>query len=64
MRGVASVSSTRAGAFPLKQQSKMHRTARAFVAMNVSASAAIGKVVAERSSGLVSNTTKPPSRDP
>lgn len=64
LRGRATVSSTHAGAWPLKQQSRIQRTARALVALKASAKPAIDKAVPARSPTFVSNNTKWPSGDP
>ncbi|MCY1283918.1 hypothetical protein D9M70_328080 [compost metagenome] len=64
LRGRAAVSSTRAGAWPLKQQSRMHKTARAFVVLKVSAKPVIDKAVPARSLASVSNNTRLPSGEP
>lgn len=64
LRGRAAASSTRAGAWPLKQQSSTHSTARAFVALKASAKPAIDRPVLERSAALVSNRTRFPSEEP
>ncbi len=57
-------SSTRAGACPLKQQLRMHKTARALVLLNASANSIIGTAVPARSADMVSNSTKLPLGDP
>ncbi|MGY3404129.1 hypothetical protein ACVWZV_000242 [Bradyrhizobium sp. GM5.1] len=64
LRGRAAVSRTRAGACPLKQQSRMSSTTRAFVDLKASASRDMERVVPERSVESVSKKASLPSGVP